>query len=95
MTFKHRNLIGQKVLHIFQTHRGEVDSEQTLMLTFIYVIHAAINRKNIWHAGHHKTIANFKSVAYVHNRCRSKYNLYIYSQTSLVIYHLWIALFRG
>ena len=30
--------------------------------------------KNIWHAGHDKTMANFKSVAYVYNRCRSKYN---------------------
>ena len=26
-------------------------------------------------AGHHKTMANFKSVAYVHNRCRSKYSM--------------------
>ena len=30
--------------------------------------------KNIWHAGHDKTMANFKSVAYVYNRCRSKYS---------------------
>ena len=33
-----------------------------------------LHRKNIWHAGQHKTMANFKSVAYVHNRCRCKYN---------------------
>ena len=33
-----------------------------------------LSRKNIWHAGHHKKMANFKSVAYVHSRCRSKYN---------------------
>ena len=26
------------------------------------------------HAGHHKTVANFKSVACVHSRRRSKYN---------------------
>ena len=33
-----------------------------------------LRRKNIWHEGCHKTLANFKSVAYVHNRCRSEYN---------------------
>ena len=32
-------------------------------------------RKNIWHEGCHKTLANFKSVAYVHNRCRSEYSI--------------------
>ena len=32
-----------------------------------------LRRKNIWHAGHHKTMASFKSVSYVHNRCRSRY----------------------
>ena len=34
-------------------------------------------RKNIWHAGHHKAMANFKSVAYVQNRCRSTYNCFV------------------
>ena len=28
-----------------------------------------------WHAGHHKTMAIFKSIAYAHNRCRSKNNV--------------------
>ena len=32
-----------------------------------------LRRQNIWHAGHHRPMANFKSVAYVHKRCRSKY----------------------
>ena len=32
-----------------------------------------LHRKTVWHAGQHKTMANFQSVAYVHNRCRSKY----------------------
>ena len=36
-----------------------------------------LRRKNIWHAGHHKTTANFKPVAYVHKRCWSKYNDYL------------------
>ena len=31
-------------------------------------------RKNICHTGHHITMASFESVAYVHNRRRSKYN---------------------
>ena len=34
-----------------------------------------LRRKNIWHEGCHKTLANFKSVAYVHNRCRSESSL--------------------
>ena len=44
-------------------------------------------RKNICHAGHHKTMANFKSVAYVHNRCRSKYNVFflIYSYVMMTL----------
>ena len=29
-----------------------------------------LRRQNIWHAGHHQPMANFKSVAYVHKRCR-------------------------
>ena len=37
--------------------------------------------KNIWHTGHDKTMANFKSVAYVYNGCRSKYNLYTNNTT--------------
>ena len=31
--------------------------------------------QNIWHAGHLKIMASFKSVAYVYNRCRSKYSV--------------------
>ena len=32
-----------------------------------------LRRQNIWDAGHHKTMANFRSVAYAHNWCWSKY----------------------
>ena len=38
-----------------------------------------LHRKNIWHAGHHKTMANFKSAAYVHNRCWSKYRMFFHT----------------
>ena len=36
-------------------------------------IQLELRRQNIWHTGHHKLMANFKSVAYVRKRCRSKY----------------------
>ena len=37
-----------------------------------------LHRQNIWNAGHHKKMANFKSVAYVHKRCWSKYENSVY-----------------
>ena len=50
-----------------------------------------LRRKNIWHAGHHKTVANFKSVAYVHNQCCSKFStshLSTYVHLLLSLLHL-------
>ena len=36
-----------------------------------------LRRKNIWHAGHHKTIANFKSVTNAHKHSRPKYSNFV------------------
>ena len=34
-----------------------------------------LRRQNVRYAGHHKTMANFKPVVYVHKRCWSKYSV--------------------
>ena len=56
------------------------------------VIHShfqlALHRHNISLAGHHKTVANFMSVAFVHNRCRYKYNHSVFCLYIFVIRYL-------
>ena len=44
-----------------------------LIWMFNSYLQQELHKKTVWHAGQHKTMANFQSVAYVHNRCRSKY----------------------
>ena len=47
---------------------------QLLDMNFIHsYFQLVLHRHNIWLARHHKTMANFMSVAYVHNRWRYQY----------------------
>ena len=49
--------------------------------------HLVLHRHNSWLAEHHKSMKYFMSVAYVHNRYRYKYNVFISSYLAL---KLWL-----